>query len=45
MTETYPEFPPIEVSAVAGHNVEDDQDPEDSVVGGQSEDGAELPII
>ena len=28
-----------------GHNVEDDQDPEDGVVGSQSVNGAELPII
>ena len=45
MTETYPEFPQMEVSAVAGHNVEDDQNPEDSVVGSQSVDWTKLPII
>ena len=42
---TYPEFSPVEVSVVAGDDVEDDQDPEDGVVGGQGVDGAEHPII
>ena len=42
---TYPEFSPVEVSVVAGDNVEDDQDPEDGVVGGQGVDGAEHPTI
>ena len=42
---TYPEFSPVEVSVVAGDDVEDDQDPEDGVVGSQSVNGAELPIV
>ena len=42
---TYPEFSPVEVFVVAGHNVEDDQDPEDGVVGGQGVDGAEHSIV
>ena len=42
---TYPEFSPVEVSVVAGDDVEDDQDPEDGVVGGQGVDGAEHPIV
>ena len=42
---TYPEFSPVEVSVVAGDDVEGDQDPEDGVVGGQSVDGAEHPIV
>ena len=42
---TYPEFSPVEVSVVAGDDVEDDQDPEDGVVGGQGVDGAEHPVV
>ena len=42
---TYPEFSPVEVSVVAGDDVEDDQNPEDGVVGGQGVDGAEHPIV
>ena len=42
---TYPEFSPVEVSVVAGDDVEDDQDPEDGVVGGQGVEGAEHPIV
>ena len=42
---TYPEFSPVEVSVVAGDDVEGDQDPEDGVVGGQGVDGAEHPIV
>ena len=42
---TYPEFSPEEVSVVACEDVEDDQDPEDGVVGGQGVDGAEHPTI
>ena len=42
---TYPEFSPEEVSVVACEDVEDDQDPEDGVVGGQGVDGAEHPIV
>ena len=42
---TYPEFSPVEVSVVAGDNVEDDQNPEDGVVAGQGVDGAEHPIV
>ena len=35
----------VSVVVVAGHNVEDDQDPEDGVVGGQGVDGAEHTIV
>ena len=42
---TYPEFGLAELSGVVGHDVEDDQDPKDGVVGGQGVDGAEHPIV